>query len=153
MKAQDPRSGGALRQRVATALEMPLDNVTRPAAMRHVVLTSKDRDIAHLQVQLEIAANTLGPDIGLSLRLDGQCDATSLEPLREQGRKQKLGYIADPVRISRRPVPRSRVVPHRSPSPRIATTRKLWRAPCAMAACRSCWCSRTRHACGPSLPT
>ena len=96
MKAQDPRSGGALRQRVATALEMPLDNVTRPGAMRHVVLTSKDRDIAHLQVQLEIAAKTLGPDIGLSLRLDGQCDATSLEPLREQGRKQKLGYIADP---------------------------------------------------------
>src|SRR5690348_5034712 len=92
----DPRSGGALRQRVTTALAMPLDGVTRPADMRRVVLTSGERDIGRLIAQLNTAAKTLGSDIGLSLLLEGQLDAAGLEPLREHGRKLKLGYIADP---------------------------------------------------------
>ena len=92
----DPRSGGALRQRVTTALAMPLDSVARPADMRRVVLTSGERDVGRLIAQLDAAAETLGSDIGLSLRLEGQLDAAALEPLREQGRKLKLGYIADP---------------------------------------------------------
>jgi glucarate dehydratase len=92
----DPRSGGALRQRVTTALAMPLDSVTRPADARRVVLTSGERDVARLIAQLDAATTSLDADIELSLRLEGQLDAASLEPLRAQGRKLKLGYIADP---------------------------------------------------------
>jgi glucarate dehydratase len=92
----DPRSGGALRQRVTTALAMPLDSVMRAGEMRRVVLTSGERDVGRLIAQLDAAAKTLGHDIELSLRLEGQLDAAGLEPLREQGRKLKLGYIADP---------------------------------------------------------
>ena len=92
----DPRSGGALRQRVTTALAMPLDSATRPADMRRVVLTSGERDVGRLIAQLESAAKSLGADADLSLCLEGQLEPASLEPLREQGRKLKLGYIADP---------------------------------------------------------
>ncbi len=46
--------------------------------------------------QLDAAAKALGPDIDLALRLDGQLDPADLGPLREHGRKLKLGYIADP---------------------------------------------------------
>jgi hypothetical protein len=40
-----PRSGGALRSRVTTALAMPLDAVSKPANVRRVVLTSSERNV------------------------------------------------------------------------------------------------------------
>jgi glucarate dehydratase len=92
----DPRSGGALRSRVTTALAMPLDAVSKPGNMRRVVLTSSERDVAALTAQLDAAAKALGPDIDLALRLEAQLDPTDLGRLREHGRKLKLGYIADP---------------------------------------------------------
>jgi glucarate dehydratase len=92
----DPRSGGALRQRVTTALAMPLDSVTRPADMHRVVLTSGERDVARLIAKLDAAAKSLGSGIELSLRLEGQLDPAMLEPLRARGCELKLGYIADP---------------------------------------------------------
>ncbi len=88
--------GGALRQRVATALAMPLDAVRSPGDARHVVLHSRERDVSSLVAQLDAAAHTLGSQVALALRLDAQLDPASLEPLRERGRALKLAYIADP---------------------------------------------------------
>ena len=88
--------GGALRQRVTTALAMPLDAVRATDGARRVVLHSSERDVATLIAQLDAAAHTLGSDVGLALRLDAQLDSALLDPLRERGRALKLGYIADP---------------------------------------------------------
>jgi glucarate dehydratase len=60
------------------------------------VLTSSERNVTTLIAQLDAAAKALGPDIGLALRLAAQLDPADLAPLREHGRKLKLGYIADP---------------------------------------------------------
>ena len=66
----DPRSGGALRSRVTTALAMPLDAVSKPGNVRRIVLTSSEHDVATLIAQLDAAAKALGPDIDLALRLE-----------------------------------------------------------------------------------
>jgi glucarate dehydratase len=75
---------------------MPLDAVSTTANTRHVVLTSSERNVGKLIAQLDAAAKTLGRDVGLSLQLNAQLEPADLEPLRAQGRKLKLGYIADP---------------------------------------------------------
>jgi glucarate dehydratase len=92
----EPWSGGALRSRVTTALSIPLEAVSTPADTPRVVLVSGERDVGKLMGQLDAAAKTLGPGVGLSLRLDAQLKPGELEPLREKGRELKLGYIADP---------------------------------------------------------
>ena len=66
--------GGALRQRVATALAMPLGAVRSPGDARHIVLHSSERDVSRLVAQLDAAAHTLGPEVRLALRLDAQLD-------------------------------------------------------------------------------
>jgi hypothetical protein len=126
----DPRSGGALRSRVTTALAMPLDAVSKPGNMRRVVLTSSERDVAALTAQLDAAAKALGPDIDLALRLEAQLDPTDLGRLREHGRKLKTWH---------RPAARSRMVLRHLRYRHIGTSRRPWRARCAMAVFRSCW--------------
>ena len=88
--------GGALRQRIAAAVTVPLDGRPMPSGVPRAVLTSSERDVSVLIARMDAAAKALGPECKLALCLDGQLDASALEPLREQGRKLKLGYIADP---------------------------------------------------------
>ena len=88
--------GGALRRRVVTAITVPLDAGNVPTGVRRAVLTSSERDVTALMVSVDAAATALGPVCELALRLDGQLDPAALEPLREQGRRLRFGYIADP---------------------------------------------------------
>jgi glucarate dehydratase len=89
--------GGALRQRVALAVTMPLDAVSGvPADVRRVGLSSGEADVERLIARLDAAATVLGPDVELALQLDAQLDVGALEPLREAGRRLRLAYIADP---------------------------------------------------------
>ena len=88
--------GGALRRSVVSAVTVPLDAGVVPAGIACAVLTSSERDVTTLMARVDAAATALGPDCKLALRLDGQLDPAALKPLREQGRRLKVGYVADP---------------------------------------------------------
>jgi glucarate dehydratase len=89
--------GGALRQRQTLAVAMPLDAVgAMPAGMRRIVLVSAEPDVVTLISRMDAAAKSLGPGVELALQLDAQLHPDAIEPLREAGRRLKLGYIADP---------------------------------------------------------
>ena len=90
------RLGGALRRRVPAAITVPLDGGDIPTGIPRAVLTSSERDVGALIARMGAAAEVLGPDCQLALRLDAQLDPSVLAQLREQGRQLKLQYIADP---------------------------------------------------------
>ena len=94
--SHESRLGGALRRRVPAAVMVPLDGGNVPVGVPRAVLTSSERDVGVLITRIKAAAEALGPDCQLALRLDAQLDPGVLAQLREQGRQLKLQYIADP---------------------------------------------------------
>ena len=95
--SHESRLGGALRRRVQAAITVPLDGGdVVPTGIPRAVLTSSERDVGVLTTRIKAAAEALGPDCQLALRLDAQLDPSALAQLREQGRRLKLQYIADP---------------------------------------------------------